>query len=716
MHYSKFLPLVIISTMITMVGQAQRSNDINQSLQCRVEYTGGSEAVVSWLAKADATEYTVDLRRAGRGSFINLGTTTDTFYMISDLDLTYSYEVRVSKAGGQAATGYITLSQEYLAPAIDRKLLIIVASSIYDSIAMDVEAYREVLLGERWRSEVMVVADTMPVVDVKSYIVSANTADSLTAILLLGHIPVPYAGNNAIDGHTPDHRGAWVADVYYGDLDGAWTDTFVDNTEANRDANDNVPGDGKFDQNSIPSDVELAVGRVDMSNLPAFAASEVALTKAYLAKNMAYRTGEFKATRRAIVDNNFNLAEGFAQGAIKSFSGFFDLDSISYENYDQAYERDYLWTYGAGGGNYRGASGITNTNGLAADSLQTVFTNVFGSYFGDWDIENNFLRAALASGTTLINAWSGRPVWYWHSMAAGATVGDCTLQSQNNRVDYNSTFGKRLTHVSLIGDPTLKMYYEMPVEALSGITTDTSVELSWTPHPDADLYLVYDMPRSGEIVRLTALPIASTSFDVPCPSPGLHTYFVAPVVLEISPSGSYYNEGAGAMIDIQVLDNPPLAAFSIIDMGSTISLQNNSERARTYLWDFGDGTTSTVENPMTHTYTAPGTYSITLVASTACSSDTTQVMVTILSTSTKESEQGGVTLYPNPVVDEYVYLQGFTGRARYALHDIGGRQIHSGVISGDGRVSTLGLQAGMYMLTVEVIGTGQTTLLRLVKG
>ncbi|MBA2248652.1 MAG: PKD domain-containing protein [Chitinophagaceae bacterium] len=46
---------------------------------------------------------------------------------------------------------------------------------------------------------------------------------------------------------------------------------------------------------------------------------------------------------------------------------------------------------------------------------------------------------------------------------------------------------------------------------------------------------------------------------------------------------------------------------------------NNSLGGLNFLWDFGDGTTSTVDNP-THLYTTPGTYSVKLLAfdSTSC--------------------------------------------------------------------------------------------------
>ena len=60
------------------------------------------------------------------------------------------------------------------------------------------------------------------------------------ALILFGHVPVPYSGDSAIDGH-PDHFGAWPTDVYYGDMDGTWTDS-VNDTGASGTRNDNMPG------------------------------------------------------------------------------------------------------------------------------------------------------------------------------------------------------------------------------------------------------------------------------------------------------------------------------------------------------------------------------------------------------------------------------------------------------------------------------------------
>lgn len=56
----------------------------------------------------------------------------------------------------------------------------------------------------------------------------------------------------------------------------------------------------------------------------------------------------------------------------------------------------------------------------------------------------------------------------------------------------------------------------------------------------------------------------------------------------------------------------------------SVSFTNTSVNTSSYLWSFGDGTTSTDENPI-HTYTNNGVYTVKLIASGACGSDTVVV-------------------------------------------------------------------------------------------
>ncbi|HRH66452.1 MAG TPA: PKD domain-containing protein [Bacteroidia bacterium] len=86
-------------------------------------------------------------------------------------------------------------------------------------------------------------------------------------------------------------------------------------------------------------------------------------------------------------------------------------------------------------------------------------------------------------------------------------------------------------------------------------------------------------------------------------------------------SGFYYvtltvydNNGCGNTTGNYIYaSGDPTAEFAISSVsGTTVSFEDNSQGTNlTWLWDFGDGTTDTQQNP-THTYACPGGYTITL--------------------------------------------------------------------------------------------------------
>ncbi len=64
----------------------------------------------------------------------------------------------------------------------------------------------------------------------------------------------------------------------------------------------------------------------------------------------------------------------------------------------------------------------------------------------------------------------------------------------------------------------------------------------------------------------------------------------------------------------------PVANFTMTQQELTVFTTNTSINAEEYLWDFGDGVTSTEENP-THTYAVGGIYTISLTAFNTSGSD-----------------------------------------------------------------------------------------------
>jgi len=74
-----------------------------------------------------------------------------------------------------------------------------------------------------------------------------------------------------------------------------------------------------------------------------------------------------------------------------------------------------------------------------------------------------------------------------------------------------------------------------------------------------------------------------------------------------------------------IAPNPPVADFTgtpttILERES-VTFTNNSQYAASYLWNFGDGQTSTEANPV-HTYMTPGTYTVTLRVENTLGNDT----------------------------------------------------------------------------------------------
>ncbi len=80
--------------------------------------------------------------------------------------------------------------------------------------------------------------------------------------------------------------------------------------------------------------------------------------------------------------------------------------------------------------------------------------------------------------------------------------------------------------------------------------------------------------------------------------------------------------------DYIIVSDIPIAAFDFAIDELTVAFIDESEGADTYLWDFGDGTTSTANQP-THTYASDGTYTVTLTVENECGQATTSRVVTI---------------------------------------------------------------------------------------
>jgi Zn-dependent metalloprotease len=93
----------------------------------------------------------------------------------------------------------------------------------------------------------------------------------------------------------------------------------------------------------------------------------------------------------------------------------------------------------------------------------------------------------------------------------------------------------------------------------------------------------------------------------------------------IATTNAWYAVGVGGIFSNSVIANFVASSNFQCSIPATIDFTSTSTNASTYLWDFGDGTTSTTQNP-SHTYTSTGIYTVSLIitGSATCggSSDT----------------------------------------------------------------------------------------------
>lgn len=459
--------------------------------------------------------------------------------------------------------GYINSGINVELTANRGDLLLVVDETFETSLAPEITTLVQDLYTDGWMVTTIYVDPTSTSIDVKDEILAQyETLPNLKALYLLGNAPIPYSGELYPDAHD-NNIGAWPADVYYVDMDGTWTDATVNNTTASSPRNQNVPGDGKFDQSRVPSTLELQVSRVDFNDLPAFAESEEDLLRNYLNKAHEFKTAEYVPTERGLVDQGgfTGMEEGFAQNGFRNFTSFFGT-----ENVDQIYYwsnlngNDYLWSYGCGAGSYTSAGGLDDGTSLTTAEValgynESTFTMLFGSYFGDWDVSNNLMRAIIANGSTLTCSWAGRPNWHYHTMARGDNIGASALMSQDMNSDYLSlTFGGGFVtgegvHVAQLGDPSLRMYYIIPPTDVEVINNVSDAELSWTVSADGtiDGYNIYRRPADGLWVKVNESIVAGTSFvDADLPGAGEYYYLVKAVKHKTNSSRTFYNESLGA--------------------------------------------------------------------------------------------------------------------------------------------------------------------------
>ncbi|MCC6233686.1 MAG: hypothetical protein IT580_13635, partial [Verrucomicrobiales bacterium] len=445
------------------------------------------------------------------------------------------------------------------------------------------------------------------IAEVKGWITNqfAAAPESTRALLLLGHLPIPFSGMLSPDGHP--YRPL-PADAYYGDVDGIWTDS-TNWLAAPNVAVPNLAGDGAFDQELVPpnpsgiAELEIPVGRVDLALLPAFAEatparSELDLLNRYLAKTRQYRRAEVVLPEALVAGAFFtsNLVQEAVHPytiALKQFAA--RIRTAQYGTNVPAFAaQDFLtagtpavWGLLGGFGNGPGGihpnpvvnafHGLTPrvTANLTAISNQppVAFSLIEASFASEWNIGNHLGRGLLAAQTNGLSwSYAGAPRAHWQLQGTflNEPLSQLWKQTFNDAWQFpfvsttlSNSFGTQVKvftgqrsqgayiYLASHGDPTLRPKPLAPVHGLTSVTNqDNSLTFQWNPGVLSNsTYHVYRSTNGpgSNWTRLTGTALATNRFTDASPPAAPRTYAVRVAILQSATSGTFTNLSAATL-------------------------------------------------------------------------------------------------------------------------------------------------------------------------
>ncbi len=242
-----------------------------------------------------------------------------------------------------------------------------------------------------------------------------------------------------------------------------------------------------------------------------------------------------------------------------------------------------------------------------------------------------------------------------------------------------------------------------------------SVTMSVIPDPVAPVSITLsdDTICAGNSVILTANGGSGTTLDwMETSCTGTIIGSTNPITVTPAATTTYYASwsnscGTSSCVSANVfVDDIPTADFNFSTNFAVVTFTNTSTNAVTYNWDFGDGSTDNTANP-THTYAADGSYTVTLVATNSCGSDTVSYLIDIV-TSVESLENGYYFgIYPNPNNGSFTvkYAAQNTDNITFRIYNTNGQLIfneliktHNNVIIKDFDMS--GYSKGIYQLQI----------------
>lgn len=148
------------------------------------------------------------------------------------------------------------------------------------------------------------------------------------------------------------------------------------------------------------------------------------------------------------------------------------------------------------------------------------------------------------------------------------------------------------------------------------------------------------------------------------------------------------------MPTIMLSANPTTA-----NAGDYINFYSTGSTSSSYFWQFGDGNTSMVSNPI-HQYNYGGTYNVKLTGTMGqCSlTDSTTVVINGPPAGIEDIlNETNISVYPNPVVNNFTITSSFN--SNLSILNSSGKIVYTAIINeGNNSIDNLNLVSGIYIL------------------
>jgi PKD repeat protein len=150
------------------------------------------------------------------------------------------------------------------------------------------------------------------------------------------------------------------------------------------------------------------------------------------------------------------------------------------------------------------------------------------------------------------------------------------------------------------------------------------------------------------------------------------------------------------------IDQEPHADYAAVGF-NPIQFTDQSIGSDQTIWDFGDGTVTTLKNPF-YAWNTPGIYDVTLVIINACGTDSMTKSIHVYPLATTEPDNPHPIMFPNPATDMVSIRGGHTGPYTITVFNAIGEEVLPPAVVTDGALDVRQLAAGAYVMKADSPG------------